>query len=183
MISTYVFWIHQEEEQGKFDWSGQKSLSDFLKLCKDVGLLAIVRMGPWDHGEVRNGGFPDWVLHDGTRTMREEQRMTDPSFLSLVEPFFQETAARMKGLLWKDGGPVIGVQMDNESSGLPYLFALKKMAQKDGVDVPLYTMTGWKQCGYSHRRTSSALRRLLNRLLGRHAGNVSQGLRLFGRPR
>ena len=22
-----------------------------------------VRVGPWDHGEVRNGGLPDWLLH------------------------------------------------------------------------------------------------------------------------
>ena len=138
VVSTYVFWIHQEEEQGHFDWSGRKSLRDFLKLCHDVGLLAIVRMGPWCHGEVRNGGFPDWVQKSGTKL-----QTADPAFLRLVAPFYQQTAAQMKGLLWKDGGPVIGVQMDNECGNLRYLFALKKMAQHDGVDVPFYTMTGW----------------------------------------
>ena len=95
-------------------------------------------MGPWDHGEVRNGGFPDWVQHSGTKL-----RTADPAFLALVAPFYQQIADQMKGLLWKDGGPVIGVQMDNECNNLPYLFALKKMAQDDGVDVPFYTMTGW----------------------------------------
>ena len=138
VVSCYVFWIHHEEEQGQFDWSGRKSLSDFLKLCKEVGLLSIVRMGPWDHGEVRNGGFPDWVQNSGTKV-----RTTDPAFLKLVDPFYQQIAAQMKGLLWKDGGPVIGIQVDNECNNLPYLFALKKMAQDDGVDVPFYTMTGW----------------------------------------
>ena len=140
VVSTYVFWIHQEEEQGQFDWSGRKSLRDFLKLCHEVGLLSIVRMGPWCHGEVRNGGFPDWVQHSGTKL-----RTADPAFLRLVAPFYQQTADQMKGLLWKDGGPVIGVQMDNECNNLPYLFALKKMAQDDGVDVPFYTMTGWNR--------------------------------------
>ena len=138
VVSTYVFWIHQEEVQGQFDWSGRKSLRDFLKLCHDVGLLAIVRMGPWDHGEVRNGGFPDWVQNSHTKL-----RSTDPAFLQLVAPFYQQMAAQMHGLLWKDGGPVIGIQVDNECNNLPYLFALKKMAQDDGVDVPFYTMTGW----------------------------------------
>ena len=33
-ISTYVFWIHHEETQGKFDWSGNKNLSKFLSLCQ-----------------------------------------------------------------------------------------------------------------------------------------------------
>ena len=138
VVSTYVFWIHHEEEQGQFDWSGRKSLADFLKLCHEVGLLAIVRMGPWDHGEVRNGGFPDWVQKSGTKL-----RSTNPAFLHLVEPFYQQLALQMKGQLWKDGGPVIGVQVDNECNNVPYLLALKKMAQGDGVDVPLYTMTGW----------------------------------------
>ena len=49
----------------------------------------------------------------------------------------------MKGLLWKDGGPVIGVQVDNECNNLPYLLALKDLARSCGVDVPFYTMTGW----------------------------------------
>jgi len=137
-VATYVFWIHHEEERGQFDWSGQRSLRDFLKLCQEIGLKVIVRMGPWDHGEVRNGGFPDWVQNSGTRT-----RTTDPAFLKLVEPFFREQARQMAGLLWKDGGPVIGVQMDNECWRPDYLLQLKKMARDVGVDVPIYTMTGW----------------------------------------
>lgn len=138
-VSTYVFWIHQEEVQGQFDWSGQRSLRGFLTLCRDLGLKAFVRMGPWVHGEARSGGFPDWVQNSGTNL-----RSTDPRFLALVEPFYREQAKQMQGLLWKDGGPVIGVQMDNECDRADYLLALKKMAQVDGVDVPFYSITGWQ---------------------------------------
>ena len=50
----------------------------------------------------------------------------------------------MNGLLWKDGGPVIGIQLDNEYSGpADYLMALKKIARSAGLDVPFYTKTGW----------------------------------------
>jgi hypothetical protein len=49
----------------------------------------------------------------------------------------------MQGLLWKDGGPVIGIQVDNENGNAPYLRALKQMAQDAGIDVPYYAMTGW----------------------------------------
>jgi beta-galactosidase len=46
--------------------------------------------------------------------------------------------------LWKDGGPVIGIQVDNEFGGSPnYLMALKKIAIESGIDVPLYIKTGW----------------------------------------
>ena len=56
---------------------------------------------------------------------------------------------QIKGLLWKDGGPVIGVQIENEyggkgpDGGPAYIFKLKRMAEAAGLDVPLYTVTGW----------------------------------------
>ncbi len=139
IVSTYVFWIHHEEERGVWDWSGRRELSHFLQLCKKTGLLAVVRCGPWCHGEVRNGGFPDWVQHSGLPL-----RSTDPRFLALVRPLYAQIAAQMKGHLWKEGGPVIGIQADNEYGGpADYLLALKKMATASGMDVPLYTRTGW----------------------------------------
>ena len=62
IVSTYVFWIHHEEIEGQWDWSGRRDLRKFVQTCGDVGLKVLVRCGPWDHGEVRNGGFPDWVV-------------------------------------------------------------------------------------------------------------------------
>ena len=94
-------------------------------------------MGPWCHGEVRNGGFPDWVQNSGTGL-----RTNDPRFLALVEPFYKEQARQMQGLLWKDGGPVIGIQVDNENDRADYLLALKAMARS--VGVPFYAITGWQ---------------------------------------
>jgi beta-galactosidase len=138
-VSTYVFWIHHEEVQGTFDWSDNRSLHDFIKLCGDIGLKVVVRMGPWCHGEVRNGGFPDWVINSGIKL-----RSKDTAFLNLVQPFFKEEADQMSGLLWKDGGPVIGIQLDNECQTPDYLLALKDLARKVGVDVPFYTITGWQ---------------------------------------
>lgn len=140
IVPTYVFWIHHEEHQGQFNWSGRHSLRDFVKLCGQLDLKVIVRMGPWCHGEARNGGLPDWVQNSGTKL-----RTTDPAFMALVEPFYREIAKQIEGLLWKDGGPVIGVQHDNERNDVPYLLALKELARSEGVDVPLYTMTGWNR--------------------------------------
>ena len=165
IVATYVFWIHHDEVRGEYDWSGQRSLRKFLELCNELGLYAFVRLGPWSHGEVRNGGFPDWLQkpdktaqHEsaaaasGPGTMGALQhvlpnklRTADPNFLKLVTAHYREIVAQMKGLLWKDGGPVVAVQFDNESNDLSYLFALKRIARELGVDVPFYCMTGWGQ--------------------------------------
>ena len=63
--------------------------------------------------------------------------------MAMVQPLYKEIAGQLKGLLWKDGGPVIGVQCDNERNDVPYLLALKQTARDAGIDVPFYTMTGW----------------------------------------
>jgi beta-galactosidase len=143
IVSTYVIWIHHEEIQGEFDWSGQRDLRRFAELCRRHGLYLVVRIGPWTHGEVRNGGLPDWVLKDGPT------RRNAPAFMANVAAYYAQIGAQLKGLFWKDDGPVIGVQLENEYSargpleGEEYILALKKLAISDGLDVPLYTVTGW----------------------------------------
>jgi hypothetical protein len=140
IVATYVFWIHHEEVEGQWDWSGQRDLKKFVATCGELGLKVIVRCGPWCHGEVRNGGFPDWVVAHKDWKLRS----TDANFLAATKILYGEIAKQLSGQLWKDGGPVIGIQVDNEFGGSPnYLMALKKMAIEAGLDVPLYIKTGW----------------------------------------
>lgn len=61
VVATYLFWIHHEEEEGVFDFTGGRNLRKFVELCHKHGLYVILRVGPFDHGEVRNGGIPDWM--------------------------------------------------------------------------------------------------------------------------
>lgn len=139
VIASYVFWIHHEEIEGKFDFTGQRDLRTFVQTCGELDLPIIVRCGPWCHGEVRNGGLPDWILPLGKRLRTE-----DPQFMEKTRVLYGQIAAQLKGLLWKDGGPVIGIQLDNEYWGpAEYLLALKRLAREVGLDVPIYTRTGW----------------------------------------
>jgi beta-galactosidase len=138
IVATYVFWIHHEEIEGQWEWSGDKDLRTFVNLAGEAGLKVIVRCGPWCHGEVRNGGLPDWIVARG------KTRSEDPAFLASTQKLYHHIAGQLNGLLWKDGGPVIGIQVDNEYGGpASYLLALKKIARDEGLDVPLYTRTGW----------------------------------------
>lgn len=143
IVATYVLWIHHEEVQGPFDWSGQRDLRAFAELCAKHGLVLVVRIGPWDHAEVRNGGLPDWVLKQGPT------RVNDPAYLASVDAWYRQIGLQLKGLLWKDGGPVIGVQIENEYSargpgaGAEHILKLKEMAVAAGFDLPFYFVTGW----------------------------------------
>jgi len=143
IVATYVIWIHHEEIEGQFDWSGQRDLRAFTQLCARHGMYVYPRIGPWDHAEVRNGGLPDWVMKQGPT------RANDPVYLGSVRTWYGQIGQQLKGLLWKNGGPVLGIQLENEyaargpGKGEEHILELKKIAIASGLDVPLYTVTGW----------------------------------------
>jgi hypothetical protein len=154
IVSTYIIWQHHEEHAGRFDWSGDRDLRRFVELCAKHQMKVFVRLGPWVHAEVRFGGIPDWVVN------AMPTRADDPAYLSYVGRFFAQTAAQVRGLLWKDGGPIIGVQLENEynktgpNQGRAHIASLKKLALEAGFDVPLYTVTAWDNTIYPPREVA-----------------------------
>ncbi|MDR0464833.1 MAG: beta-galactosidase, partial [Treponema sp.] len=148
IVSSYVFWIHHEEEKGKWNFRGQRDLRRFVSLCRQLDLFFLLRIGPWAHGECRNGGFPDWLQNDKSI----KHRTNDPAYLELVHILYKKIFEEIRGLLWKEGGPIIGIQIENEhghcggisgGEGLCHMSTLKKIAVEEGFDVPFYTATGW----------------------------------------
>ena len=141
VIATYVFWNHIEEEEGIFRWDGQRDLRRFLEICKEQELPVVLRIGPFCHGEVRNGGIPDWMFQKGCKL-----RSLDKVFLGYAEKLYRQIYSQIVGLQWKDGGPLLACQFDNEYRGSgDYLMALKKIALQIGFDLPFYTRTGWPE--------------------------------------
>ena len=149
IAATYVFWIHHEERQGEWDFTGCRDLRRFLEICRRIDMPVWLRIGPWAHGECRNGGFPDWVVSDPER----KARTNDPAYLELVKAFYNKVGEQAAGMTAKDGGPVLGIQLENEyghcggpsdrEEGMAHMRTLKKLALEAGFDVPYYTATGW----------------------------------------
>ncbi len=147
IISSYTIWIHHEEIENEWDFSGCRNLRKFLELVQECNLKMMLRIGPWVHAEVRNGGFPDWLLKKCPKA-----RTNDESYFAEVRKFYSEIYEQSKGFFLKDGGPVIGVQIENEfghcgglcgEEGEFHMKKLLSMAKEIGFDVPLYTATGW----------------------------------------
>ncbi len=143
VVATYVFWNHHEEIEGKYVWSGDRDLRRFLETCAADGLYVWLRIGPWCHGETRYGGFPDWLVN-----VEGGLRKENPKYLAFVKRFFTEIGKQTAGLRFKEGGPIIGVQIENEygfgdEAGLTHILHLKRLAVEAGLDVPYYTATGW----------------------------------------
>ena len=139
IVSTYLFWIYHEEIEGKMDFCGDNDIRAFIEECKDVGLDVVIRIGPWAHGECRNGGFPDWLLKKDYKL-----RDNNEEYLAVVKKWYQSIYNEVKGLFYKDGGNIIAVQIENEFvDNAEHLAKLKEIAVECGFIAPIYTVTGW----------------------------------------
>lgn len=160
VISTYLFWNHHEEIEGQFDFAGNKNIRKFIELCKKHDLKVFARIGPFCHGECRNGGLPDWLYNKPLIV-----RSSDKNYLNYVSRLFKAYAKEFKGLYFKDGGPIIAIQVENEYmhssapwemtlgstnewvnagvEGRKYIDELLKIIKRHGMDVPFYTSTAW----------------------------------------
>ncbi len=81
IVATYLFWIHHEETEGELSFSGNLDIRSFVNTAKQAGLEVVLRVGPWAHGECRNGGLPDWILKKPYKV-----RTNDPEYLKEVSP-------------------------------------------------------------------------------------------------
>lgn len=127
VVETYVPWNLHESEPGKFDFSGNLDLKSFVLLAQDIGMLVIVRPGPYICSEWEFGGLPSWLLAD--KDMRV--RTMNGQYIEAVNKYFDQLLPTIKELQYKKGGPVIAVQIDNEYGSyfkdqnyLPYLNSL-----------------------------------------------------------
>jgi beta-galactosidase len=138
VVACYIFWIHHEPVEGEARFDGNLDVAAFVRLCGDVGLDVVLRLGPWCHGEVRYGGFPDWV-----QAAPVAHRTNDPAYLAMVERWFNRIGRELDGLTGPDSN-VIGIQLENELYDQPrHITELKKLARAAGLGAPIWTATAW----------------------------------------
>ncbi|MVA75182.1 beta-galactosidase [Auraticoccus sp. F435] len=138
MVSTYVFWIHHEREQGRVRFDGDLDVAEFIVTADRVGIDVVLRIGPWAHGESRNGGLPDWVLATAPST-----RQDDPTYLALVQRWFERLGEQVGHHCGPDGR-VVAIQLENELYDQPtHITTLKRLARGAGLSAPLWTATAW----------------------------------------
>ncbi|XP_062502791.1 beta-galactosidase-like isoform X2 [Corticium candelabrum] len=152
-VQTYVAWNVHEEDEGKFNFAGNADLEEFLRLSNEVGLVVILRAGPYICGEWESGGFPGWL----SKNPHIKLRSSDPNYLSAVDTYMAQLLPRVRPLLYENGGPVIMVQVENEYGSFPtcdkkYLEHLEQLFRGYlGSSAILFTTdgpsTGLLRCG------------------------------------
>ncbi len=156
IVATYLFWIYHEEEEGVWNFTQDRDIREFVRTAAEIGLDVVLRIGPWAHGECRNGGFPDWLLKlGGTKPSKYNPSTLDrqdgfvlrdnnPEYMGYVRKWYSHIYAEVKDFLYKNGGNIVAIQIENELvDNAEHIKALKELAIEIGLEAPIYTATGW----------------------------------------
>lgn len=132
--------LRQKESEGVFELlSGSRDES--MAAYRSVGARRVQeRWLPGLAGGEGKTGRTDFA--DGRSTVSE-----------ICRCLFTKIAEQADGYMHKDGGPVIGIQIENEyghaggpsdrEEGMAHMRTLRAMAEKKGLEAPYVSATGW----------------------------------------
>ncbi|MCS7010119.1 MAG: beta-galactosidase [Anaerolineales bacterium] len=145
VITAYLPWRHHQlSPDSPPDFTGRSSpnrdVQSFLEHCRQLGLMVILKPGPFVHAELNYGGLPDWVCPlqnanieplrnaDGQPQTWGGARLTpegrlepwplpaplSPEFLRLSQEWLSLVGEQVIGPHLAPNGPIIAVQLGNE---------------------------------------------------------------------
>lgn len=109
-LQVYVPWNYHEPLPGVYDFAGDRDVEAFLDLTAELGLLVILRPGPYICAEWEMGGLPAWLLWKPDTVLRS----SDPAYLAAVDSWLHVLLPKIKPRLYQHGGNIISVQVENE---------------------------------------------------------------------
>uniref|UniRef100_A0A0N4ZVM8 Glyco_hydro_35 domain-containing protein n=1 Tax=Parastrongyloides trichosuri TaxID=131310 RepID=A0A0N4ZVM8_PARTI len=143
-IQVYIPWNYHENKRWHYNFKEKYDVVKFLKIAQEEDLFVLLRPGPYICAEWDNGGLPWWLTQNETMILRS----SDKEYLKIVEKWWYMLMTRMLPLLYKNGGNILMIQIENEYGSYDvcdkkYLEFLRDLTWKIlGKDVVLYTTDG-----------------------------------------
>jgi len=138
-IGTYVFWNLHEPQKGKFDFTGNNDVAEFVRIAQQEGLWVILRPSPYVCAEWEFGGYPYWLQNEKGLEVRSKEAQ----YLKEYESYIKEVGKQLAPLQINHGGNILMVQIENEYGSYggdkEYLGINQKLFKEAGFDGLLYT--------------------------------------------
>lgn len=136
---------------GKWDFTGDKTLAEYIRIAGEEGMMVILRPGPYVCAEWEFGGYPWWLQN----VKGMEIRRDNAEFLKYTKMYIDRLYKEVGNLQCTKGGPIIMVQCENEFGSyvaqrkdIPleehraYNAKIKQQLADAGFNVPLFTSDG-----------------------------------------
>lgn len=150
-VATYVFWNAHETEPGKWDFTGDKNLAEYIKIAGEENMMVILRPGPYVCAEWEFGGYPWWLQNVKGLEIRKD----NAEFLKYTKLYIERLYKEVGHLQCTKGGPIVMVQCENEFGSYvaqrkdislaehrSYNAKIKQQLADAGFNVPLFTSDG-----------------------------------------
>ena len=141
-VETYVPWNLHEPEEGKFCFDGICDMERFFQTADALGLYVIVRPSPYICAEWEGGGLPYWLLCYKDL----KPRCSNELYFEKIKSYYNELMPRIKKHLFKNGGPIIAVQVENEYGSFgndkEYISRLYRLMLSYELDTFFFTADG-----------------------------------------
>lgn len=143
-ICIYIFWNYHEQVQGKYDFTGQADIAEFVRLIQKNGMYCIVRPGPYVCAEWDMGGLPWWLLKKKDISVRD---LNDSLYMESATKFIHEVGKQLAPYQLQNGGNIIMVQVENEyavwGKDVKYMSAIRDEIRKAGFDKVQLLRCDW----------------------------------------
>ena len=136
---VYVPWNVHEPAEGNFQFTGISDIAAYLKICADMDLMVIVRVGPFICNEWEAAGYPAWLIGKEGSEFRVRSSITE----TYIQRWFEQLCQQIVPLQASRGGPVILVQVENEyyfdpmPGAVDYMQYLVRTLRRCGIDLPM----------------------------------------------
>lgn len=150
-VATYVFWNFHEIGPGKWDFTGDRNLAEYIRIAGEEGMMVILRPGPYVCAEWEFGGYPWWLQNIPGMEIRRDNE----AFLKCTKAYIERLYKEVGDLQCTKGGPIIMVQCENEFGSyvaqrkdIPleehksYNAKIKQQLIDAGFTVPMFTSDG-----------------------------------------
>ncbi|KFU88494.1 Beta-galactosidase, partial [Chaetura pelagica] len=110
-VQVYIPWNYHEPLPGVYDFAEERDVEAFLDLTAELGLLVILRPGPYICAEWEM----DWLWVDwGGYCGQADLPSLFPAYLAAVDSWLYVLLPKIKPRLYQHGGNIISVQVENE---------------------------------------------------------------------
>jgi Beta-galactosidase len=174
-ICIYIFWNYHEQVQGKYDFTGQADVAEFVRLIQKNGMYCIVRPGPYVCAEWDMGGLPWWLLKKKDISVRD---LNDPLYMESATKFIHQVGKQLAPYQLQNGGNIIMVQVENEyavwGKDVKYMSTIRDEIRKAGFDkVQLL------RCDWSSNFNNYQIDGVFNSLNFGAGSNIEQQFKLY----